>query len=134
MERWQLWIREEGLGVAGTAVAVYLRPHPDVVSAIQDFASVVLAAAGEIPPDPTQSGSVWATQVGGLGVAAMLGVRSLERRASGHVGLMAVASIDILLDGRVLGIAFAATIAEGRARGCEGQDANITNAMEDLPP
>jgi ZIP family zinc transporter len=64
----------------------------------------------------------------------MLGVRRLERRAPGPVGLMAFTSIDILLNGRVLGIAFAAKSAEGQAGQSRGRDAEITNAMEDLQP
>ncbi|MBL7590214.1 transporter, partial [Escherichia coli] len=37
-----------------------------------------------------------------------LGVRTLERQMKGPVGLMSVTGIDILVDGLVLGIAFAA--------------------------
>ena len=45
---------------------------------------------------------------GALGVAAMLLVRILEKRVKGPAGLMSVTGIDILVDGLVLGIAFAA--------------------------
>jgi hypothetical protein len=38
------------------AMAVYLRPDPIVVSAIQNSVGVVFAAAGEIPPDPAHDG------------------------------------------------------------------------------
>jgi ZIP family zinc transporter len=92
-------------------VAVNLRPGPVLVSAIQHFAAGVVfaAAAGEILPDLKHAGSIWATLVGGgLGVAAMLGVCTLEKRVKGPVGLMSVTGIDILVDGLVLGIAFAA--------------------------
>ena len=56
----------------------------------------------------------WAMLVGGaLGVAAMLLVRILEKRVKGPAGLMSVTGIDILVDGLVLGIAFAAGAKAG---------------------
>ena len=48
-----------------------------------------------------------------LGVAAMLLVRILEKRVKGPAGLMSVTGIDILVDGLVLGIAFAAGAKAG---------------------
>lgn len=102
--------------VVGAAVAVNLRPGPVLVSAMQHFAAGVVfaAAAGEILPDLKHAGSPWATLLGGaVGVAAMLGVRTLERRMKGPVGLMSVTGIDILVDGLVLGIAFAAGAKAG---------------------
>lgn len=50
---------------------------------------------------------------GALGVAAMLLVRILEKRVKGPAGLMSVTGIDILVDGLVLGIAFAAGAKAG---------------------
>lgn len=111
MQAWAYTLIPAAAAILGAAVAVNLRPGPVLVSAIQHFAAGVVfaAAAGEILPDLKHAGSIWATLIGGgLGVAAMLGVRSLEHRVKGPVGLMSVTGIDILVDGLVLGIAFAA--------------------------
>ncbi|MGO1077511.1 ZIP family metal transporter [Inquilinus sp. CA228] len=97
--------------IIGAAVAVNFRPGPNLVSAIQHFAAGVVfaAAAGEILPDVMQRGSPWATAVGGaIGVAVMLSVKQLERWATGPAGLLAAVAIDMLIDGLVLGIGFAA--------------------------
>ena len=97
---------------------MYLRPGPVLVSAIQHFAAGVVfaAAAGEILPDLKHAGSPWATLIGGaLGIAAMLASAGSEQRVKGPVGRMSVTGIDILVDGLVLGIAFA---AGGRPASC----------------
>jgi ZIP family zinc transporter len=111
MQAWSYTLIPAAAAVVGAAVAVNLRPGPVLVSAIQHFAAGVVfaAAAGEILPDVKHAGSPWAMLVGGaLGVAAMLLVRILEKRVKGPAGLMSVTGIDILVDGLVLGIAFAA--------------------------
>ncbi|KQQ13819.1 transporter [Methylobacterium sp. Leaf121] len=111
MQAWAYTLIPAAAAILGAAVAVNLRPGPVLVSAIQHFAAGVVfaAAAGEILPDLKHAGSIWATLIGGgFGVAAMLGVRALENRVKGPVGLMSVTGIDILVDGLVLGIAFAA--------------------------
>ena len=116
MQAWLYTLIPAAAAVIGAAVAVNLRPGPVLVSAIQHFAAGVVfaAAAGEILPDLKHAGSPGATLIGGaLGVAAMLGVRSLERRVKGPLGLMSVTGIDILVDGLVLGIAFAAGAKAG---------------------
>lgn len=116
MQAWTYTLIPVAAAIIGAAAAVTLRPGPVLVSAIQHFAAGVVfaAAAGEILPDLKHTGSVWATVIGGaLGVAAMLGVRTLERRMKGPVGLMAVTGIDVLVDGLVLGIAFAAGAKAG---------------------
>jgi ZIP family zinc transporter len=116
MEAWAYTLIPVAAAIVGAAVAVNLRPGPVLVSAVQHFAAGVVfaAAAGEILPDLKHTGSVWATVIGGaLGVAAMLGVRTLERRMKGAVGLMAITGIDVLVDGLVLGIAFAAGAKAG---------------------
>lgn len=97
--------------IIGAAVAVNTRPGPNLVSAIQHFAAGVVfaAAAGEILPDVMQRGSPWATAIGGaIGVIVMLSVKQLERWATGPAGLLAAVAIDMLIDGLVLGIGFAA--------------------------
>ncbi|MBK3405185.1 transporter [Methylorubrum populi] len=116
MQAWAYTLIPAAAAIAGAAVAVNLRPGPVLVSAIQHFAAGVVfaAAAGEILPDLKHAGSPWATLVGGaLGVAAMLLVRQLETRVKGPLGLMSVTGIDILVDGLVLGIAFAAGAKAG---------------------
>jgi ZIP family zinc transporter len=97
--------------IIGAAVAVNVRPGPTLVSAIQHFAAGVVfaAAAGEILPDIMHRASPWATMIGGgIGVATMLLVKHLEALAKGAGGLLTVIGIDILIDGLVLGIGFAA--------------------------
>ncbi|MEE7450941.1 transporter [Methylobacterium radiotolerans] len=116
MQAWAYTLIPVAAAILGAAVAVNLRPGPVLVSAVQHFAAGVVfaAAAGEILPDLKHTGSVWAIVLGGgVGIAAMLGVRTLERRLEGPVGLMAVTGIDILVDGLVLGIAFAAGAKAG---------------------
>lgn len=116
MQAWVYTLIPAAAAIGGATVAVNLRPGPVLVSAIQHFAAGVVfaAAAGEILPDLKHAGSPWATMVGGaLGVAAMLIVKSVGKRAKGPVGLMAVTGIDILVDGLVLGIAFAAGAKAG---------------------
>lgn len=110
----QVWIYTlipAAIAVLGAIVAVSLRPGPIVVSAIQHFAAGVVfaAAAGEIMPDVMHGGSVPATLIGGFaGIAVMLGIRQLERAVAGPSGLLTLVGVDILIDGLVLGIAFAA--------------------------
>ena len=116
MQAWSYTLIPAAAAVVGAAVAVNLRPGPVLFSAIQHFAAGVVfaAAAGEILPDVKHAGSPWAMLVGGaLGVAAMLLVRILEKRVKGPAGLMSVTGIDILVDGLVLGIAFAAGAKAG---------------------
>ena len=102
--------------VIAAAVTVNVRPGPVVVSAIQHFAAGVVfaAAAGEILPDVMHGGSPLATLLGGAaGVAVMLLVRQLEGVVAGPAGLMTMIGIDVLVDGLVLGIAFAAAAQAG---------------------
>ncbi len=91
-------------------IAVSVRPGPLTVSAIQHFAAGVVfaAAAGEILPDIKHQGSAIATLVGGsAGVVVMLPVKQIESYIKGPAGLLTTIGIDILIDGLVLGIAFA---------------------------
>ncbi len=102
--------------ILGAIVAVNVRPGPILVSAIQHFAAGVVfaAAAGEIMPDIAHSGSPLATIIGGFaGIAAMLGIRQLERVMTGPTGLLTLVGVDILIDGLVLGIAFSAGAKAG---------------------
>ena len=102
--------------VVGAAIAVNVRPNPTIVSAVQHFAAGVVfaAAAGEILPDVMHRNSPMATVIGGIiGVGVMLTVKQFERVVKGPVGLLATVGIDILIDGLVLGIGFAAGAKAG---------------------
>lgn len=104
------------VALLGAVIAVNVRPGPTLVSAIQHFAAGVVfaAAAGEIMPDIAHSGSPAATIVGGFaGIAVMLTIRQLERIIAGPAGMLTLVGIDILIDGLVLGIAFAAGAKTG---------------------
>jgi len=97
--------------VAGSLLAVFRRPSPVVVSAMQHLAAGVVfaAAATEILPQIKHEASPVATLVGGAcGVALMLGLKQLESRASGPFAMLSAVGIDILVDGLVLGLAFLA--------------------------
>jgi ZIP family zinc transporter len=102
--------------IIGASVATVRTPGSAVTSAIQHFAAGVVfaAAASEILPDLKHAGSVLAIVIGGAaGLATMLTVKSLSSRAKGGVSLIAVTGIDILIDGLVLGIGFAAGARQG---------------------
>ena len=77
---------------------------------------VFAAAAGEILPSVMHGASPWATAIGGsLGVVVMLLVKRLESVVKGPVGLLTMVGVDVLIDGLVLGIAFAAGAKAGRS-------------------
>lgn len=97
--------------IIGAAAAVNSKPSATLVSAIQHFAAGVVfaAAAGEILPDVMHGGSPLATVIGGtIGVVLMLLVKQLEAVVKGPAGLLTTIGVDILIDGLVLGIGFAA--------------------------
>jgi ZIP family zinc transporter len=113
---WVFTLIPAGAALLGAAIAAYRRPGPILVSGIQHFAAGVVfaAAAGEILPDLKHSSSPWPVALGGaIGVLVMLLLKQIEERIRGPVGLMAVVGIDILIDGLVLGIGFAAGTKEG---------------------
>lgn len=96
--------------IIGAILATWRKPGPQLVSAIQHFAAgVVFAAlASELLPSLIHERSVVGTLIGGaLGVVAMLAIKSLADRAKGSAGLVTVIAVDVLVDGLVLGIAFA---------------------------
>lgn len=104
------------LAVIAATIAVRTRPGPLAISAIQHFAAGVVfaAAAGEVLPDIKHQGSAVATLVGGsAGVAVMLLVKQVEGYIKGPAGLLTTIGIDILIDGLVLGIGFAAGAKAG---------------------
>lgn len=100
-----------GAAIFGSAAAVKARPGPLLVSAIQHFAAGVVfaAAAVEILPDVLHGGSPLATVIGGLaGVGVMLLIKQLEALSRGALALLTMVGVDILIDGLVLGLGFAA--------------------------
>jgi ZIP family zinc transporter len=113
---WAYTLLPVAAAMLGAIVVMWRRPGPVLVSAIQHFTAGVVfaAAAGEILPDVMHRGSPAATLVGGaLGVGAMLLVKQMEVWAKGPVGLMTAVGIDVLIDGLVLGLGFAAGQKQG---------------------
>ncbi|MEO8313333.1 MAG: transporter [Pseudomonadota bacterium] len=97
--------------LVGACICIHFRPGPRLVSAIQHLAAGVVfaAAAVEILPQILHAGSVAATFIGGAaGVCAMLALKALGKRWQGPVGLLGAVSIDLFIDGLVLGLAFIA--------------------------
>ena len=112
----------------GGVIAAFRPPQARLSSAIQHFAAgVVFAAlAVEVLPDVVHRDAPYAAAAGfAAGVAVMLGLRIFARRlesnaeASGDaagkssLGLVLVVGIDILIDGLLIGVAFAAGAKEG---------------------
>lgn len=97
--------------IIGATIAARMSPGPKVVSGLRHFAAGVVfaAAASEILPDVMHGASPIATIVGGLlGLAIVLGVKQAEETLKGASGLLVAVGIDVLIDGIVLGVAFAA--------------------------
>jgi ZIP family zinc transporter len=118
--------------IAGAALAVWRAPGPKMRSAILHFAAGVIfsVVAVELLPDIVQHHAPYEVAIGfGLGVATMLGLRYFTQRlekqqeaspettasasASLPWGLLVAIGIDILIDGLLLGIGFAAGAKEG---------------------
>lgn len=102
--------------IGGACYAVSWPPGPKLTAAIQHFAAglVFAAAAGEILPDVTHAHSLLPVVIGGgLGILAMSAIRWVGARMTGPFGLVATIAVDILVDGLVLGIAFAAGAKQG---------------------
>lgn len=113
---WLYTLIPAGITVLGAVAAVNIRTGPTVVSAIQHLAAGVVfaAAAGEIMPDIAHSGSPVATIIGGFaGIAVMLAIRQIERSIEGPSAMLTLIGVDILIDGMVLGIGFAAGMTAG---------------------
>ena len=105
-----------GALILGATATVLRRPSPGLQSGVQHFAAGVVfaAAASEILPDLKHGGSAWAVVIGGgLGIVVMLAIKHYSKRAKGPVAIAAVTGIDILIDGLVLGISFAAGARQG---------------------
>ena len=113
---WLYTLIPAGATVVGAGISVWRRPGPMTASGVQHLAAGVLfaAVAGEILPDLKHQQSPGAVIVGGLlGIALMLLVKRLGERTKGPAGLITMVGIDILIDGLVLGIGFAAGARQG---------------------
>lgn len=96
--------------VLGAAIATWRRPGELATSALQHFAAGVVfaAAAVEILPNLKHAGSPWPVVIGGgAGVVVMLAIEELGRRTKGQSALITLIAVDVLIDGLVLGLAFA---------------------------
>lgn len=130
--------------VAGAVIAALRTPGPHLRSALQHFAAGVVfeVAAAELLPDIVRTHTPIETVVGfALGVATMLGIRQFTERLEGEEGspgqgaptdeappneatgvralgaqsgLLGATGVDLLIDGLLLGIGFAAGQREGR--------------------
>ena len=102
--------------ILGALLAVNTRSSPAVVSAVQHFAAGVVfaAASAEILPDLMHYHAPVATLTGGaIGVALMLLIMQIEARWKGPVGMVVTTGVDLVVDGLVLGIGFAAGAKAG---------------------
>lgn len=102
--------------LAGAAIAAMQPPSAALKSGVQHFAAGVVfaAAAGEILPDLKHEGAAIPVLAGGaVGVAVMLLVKHLGARTKSAFGRVAVTAVDLLIDGLVLGLGFAAGAKQG---------------------
>lgn len=116
MPEWLLTLLPVVAAIAGAAIAAWVSPNERIVSGVRHFAAGVVfaAAAGEILPDVVHGASPAATIIGGfVGLAVMLAVKQAEELLKGPAGLFAAISIDVLIDGLVLGVAFSAGARAG---------------------
>lgn len=116
MPAWTFMLIPWAALILGAVAATLRTPSPSLSSAIQHLAAGVVfaAAATEVLPDLQHQGSMVAILIGGgLGLAAMFGVKAIGSRLSGAGSLIALVGIDIFIDGVVLGIGFAAGGKQG---------------------
>jgi len=100
----------------GAIATTFAKPSPTMRSAIQHFAAGVVfaAAAGEILPDVKHGGPLAAVLIGAaVGIVCMLILKWYADKAKGPVGLATATAIDLVVDGMVLGIGFAAGMDQG---------------------
>ena len=102
--------------IASGAIAAFRPPGAKLRSFVQHFAAGVVfaAAASELLPDIVPKKSPLAVMIGGtLGVVVLLSVKSLTNKAQGSVSLIATVGLDVLIDGFILGLGFAAGAKAG---------------------
>ena len=112
--------------VTGATVAAFKPPGPLLRSYIQHFAAGVVfsVVAVELLPDVVRGHAPLPVIVGfALGVAAMLSIRSAtakaEEKAEGTeskwpLAMLVAVGVDVLVDGLLIGIGFAAGAKEGK--------------------
>ena len=112
--------------ILGGIVAAFRSPGPKTSSAIQHFAGGVVfaAVATELLPDIIHERAQFPIGIGfALGIAVMLGVKRLAERyggegeaeggpaestGAGALGLIVTVGVDVVIDGLLIGIGFAA--------------------------
>jgi ZIP family zinc transporter len=108
----------------GGVIAVYRPPGSQMESNVQHFAAgvVIAAVAAELLPDVHDRAPAVVVVGFALGVAAMLGIHRLsklvERRNvggsfAGAAGLLITVSIDMVIDGVLIGVTFLTEAATG---------------------
>lgn len=112
--------------LVGGLIASFRTPGPGVQGAIQHFAAGVVfaAVAGEVLPEIMAEGALLPLVLGfSLGVIAMLSMKWFTERMGGHgageevgaqpTALLVTVGVDLLMDGLLVGIAFAAGATTG---------------------
>jgi zinc transporter, ZIP family len=108
--------------IVGAVIATFRPPTPTVRSYLQHLAAGVVfsVVAVELLPDIRSQHEAYVQVVVGfvLGVASMLAVKAFshkleERDDETPLGLLAGVGVDILLDGFLIGVSFAAGTQEG---------------------
>ena len=105
--------------IIGGSVAAFRPPRPTLQSYLQHFAAGVVfaAAAGEVLPEIMHTGSPIPLIIGfALGVIVMLGIKRLTEHFEQHevsqagqpTRLVVVVGVDLLIDGLLVGVGFAA--------------------------
>lgn len=103
--------------MVGGVIAVYRPPGPQMESNVQHFAAgvVTAAVAAELLPGIHDSRPTVVVVGFALGVAAMLGIHQLSKRIekqniggafAGAAGLLITVSIDMVIDGVLIGVTF----------------------------
>jgi ZIP family zinc transporter len=103
--------------LVGGVVAVYYPPGAQMESNIQHFAAgvVTAAVAAELLPDVHGRAPLIVVLGFGIGVVTMLGIHQLSKRIekrniggqfAGAAGLLITVSIDMLIDGVLIGVTF----------------------------
>lgn len=108
--------------MASAGIALRIPASPAFRSSILHFAGGVVFAvvAGEFVPELLRDRALWSSGIGfALGTAAMLGLKRLTETESedpgnaSPVSLLAGIGLDVLIDGLMLGIAFASAYRQG---------------------
>jgi ZIP family zinc transporter len=110
--------------LVGGLIAVYRAPGPRMESNVQHFAAGVVfaAVAAELLPDVHTRAPTVVVVGFALGVAAMLGIHKLSKyiekrgiggKMAGAAGLLITVSIDMLIDGVLIGVTFLTEAATG---------------------